>query len=931
MRPGCGARKGILPWVLAVLAVAAPDMATAQTAQVTGRVRDARTAQPLTGVAVSLEGSGHVVLANDEGRYLLLSVPPGPQVLRAERLGYATRRVPIIIPSTGTLVQDIEMAGQALEVEGLIVTADPASRARGELGTASVIEKDAIRSQTATSLTGLLALVPGMELRPPTLEGVQQISLRAMPTSGSGSSSGVPSTTQLASFGTLIVMDGVPLSNNANLQSLGSRGELSFGTAASGGVDLRRIPASMIERVEVLRGVPSARFGDLTQGTIIVDTRAGAQQAEVSTQYDRETSAVSFVWGRNYAGSNALSAAFNMARSRSSPGVSDDQQYRFASQVAHRAAWSERTLDSRFDVFVVKEDRPENANIRVGRASWTRDRGFRLSERFSTALGGQDQRLTLVTAYSRVEQAAWSTAERVRGGMPFTDRITEGRSIGRFVQGRYDAQMTLDGTPQLLYTRLEVESGRTALGGAHDVRAGVELRREWTGGAGYQFDMEFPPQVNFNSVQGYDRPRRFDAVSPLATSSAYLDDRYTVALGSKSFLTVQAGLRLDLLHRGGWWASAVQDRSVQPRLSVELALRPGLRVRGGWGRTTKTPALGSLHPPPQFHDIVNVNYFAADPVERLAILTTSILDTENDGLGFSRATKLEFGIDGGWHGAAFSFVLFKDRITGGVGIRRRPTYLLREHYQLTDSILGNGLPPEIIEPSSATDTVPVFLDSPANHVDQVSRGFEFTAFSPEIRPLRTRLQVQASWIETRQWSEALDFGNPSELERFQLQEAVDRSPYWRGFEERGVKALMTYRVIHHQPEVGLVVTATVQHNIWDELQDIGGTDSLSYEGYVTEAGQLVVVPPGDRNRPEYVDLRRSRSGFLTEVRGTPSDWMLGLQVSKTLPLSGRVSFWAFNAFDEVGTGFAPGVRSRFYPSTRFGLELVLRPAALRGR
>src|SRR5690606_12318654 len=106
----------------------------------------------------------------------------------------------------------------------------------------------------------------GVVLQPPGLDGIQQLSLRASPISGGSTSLTDSDAGNLSAFGTLLVVDGVPLSNNANLQSLGSRSEVSFAGTAGVGIDLRRIPATTIERVEVLRGVPSARWGDLTHG-----------------------------------------------------------------------------------------------------------------------------------------------------------------------------------------------------------------------------------------------------------------------------------------------------------------------------------------------------------------------------------------------------------------------------------------------------------------------------------------------------------------------------------------------------------------------------------------------------------------------------------------------------------------------------------------
>src|SRR5690606_20909717 len=109
------------------------------------------------------------------------------------------------------------------------------------------------------------------------------------------------SAADIGAAGTLIVLDGIPLSNNANLQSVGARGEIiSPASTAGGGIDLRRIPASTLERVEVIRGIPSVRWGDLTQGAIIVDTRAAATPPEFAGRFDPRTREGNIVGGRSF-------------------------------------------------------------------------------------------------------------------------------------------------------------------------------------------------------------------------------------------------------------------------------------------------------------------------------------------------------------------------------------------------------------------------------------------------------------------------------------------------------------------------------------------------------------------------------------------------------------------------------------------------------
>ncbi len=913
--------------------------AVAQAATVSGRVFEVSTGHPVEGAFVAVEGYELAAITDSTGAYRLTAVPPGPQVIRVQRIGFAVARFPVTLAPGATVTRDVRLARRALEMQDITVTVDAVSRARGELATASVIDLQAIRNQTATSLAGVLELVPGVPLQPPGLGGLQQVSLRSAATSGfaARAGSGVRSS-DLASFGTVIILDGIPISNNANLQSLGPRAEIGFTTSANGGIDLRRIPANTLERVEVIRGLPSVRYGDLTQGAVVVDTRAGQVAPEFSGQFDARTVEGSFVWGRGFQGpSHDGTMTFDVARSRIRPGISGDESVRIAGQLSHRIgigrvhaapdatglpAVPRLTLDTRLDGFRLFEDLPEDPNLRIGGSSRVRDFGFRVSERASLRLGGGSS-LTLTSSLSLVEQDARATRRLVRGAIPFTNRLTEGRQEGFFVLGPYTADVDVDGGPRLFFGRLELETGTRVLDVPHRLRLGVEPRREWNSGRGTFFDIERPPQVTFNGVRGFDRPRSNEDVGALVTSGLYVDDRVIVGLGGRSTLRLQGGLRLDLLHDGSTWFEGIRDAFLQPRASAEISPVPWLRLKGGWGRVGKAPTLSALFPAPQYFDLVNVNQFTNDPVERLAVLTTFIRDPANPDLGWTRATKAEAGIEVSVGGGDLQLTAFRDRIDGGVGFEPLPGTLLRDRFALTDSIIGNGIKPGILLPPIGADAIPILVDRPANIVSQINRGFELVASLPELAPIRTRLFVTGSFVETRQLTDALDFGPRSDFEGFQVQEVDERAPFWDPVTEYGRSALVTYRAIHHQPDLGLIITVTVQHNITDEQRDEAGRDTLAFAGFITREGELVRVPRSERGKPEFQDLRVPRRGLLRQIRASPADWLLSFQVSKTLPLDGRLNFWAFNAFDRRGVVNEPDVLPRPFAPVRFGLEVLL--------
>jgi hypothetical protein len=904
---------------------------------ITGIVRVRGSATGLAGATVSLEGTALQTRTDSLGRYTLRNAPPGPQVLSARRLGFAPSRTPLTVPVTGSVTLDLIIATSALQLDQLIVTADQSGRARGELGSASVIDRDAIANQIAASLQGVLELIPGTPLQPPGLDASAQFSLRALAQNGLGGAGGVngPSAGDIGAAGTLIVLDGVPLSNNANLQGIGARGEIApSASTAGGGVDLRRIPASTLERVEVIRGIPSARWGDLTQGAIIVDTRAAAASPEFAGRFDPRTAEGNVVGGRAFASDrHALTITGNVAETRSARTLSSTSIIRGAGQVAYRlqlgavpdirntAGTTPRfSLDSRLDWWQLRFDAPERIDLEPGRNSFQNDRGLRLGTRARLALAGG--LLEWTGALDRTEQTTRESRILSRPTTPFTDRLEEGRNIGSYVEGPYSGAYSIEGAPRLLYSRLEWERNRRGAVAAQ-LRIGAEARREWNDGIGYQFDIARPPQASpFNGTSGYDRPRNFAIIAPLATTGAYVDTRVATRLGGLH-VEVQPGLRLESLHERGW-GDGIRSAQLQPRLVTQISPRPWARLRGGVGVVSKAPSVAQLNPAKQFYDLVNVNRYTPNPAERLAVITTFIRDPRNESLGLSRARKQEFGfeLDGGMRRGAINAVWFDDRITGAVTLRREPTSLQRARYALADTGIGTGQPGRIVDPPLSFDDIPIFLDRFANGGTLRSHGVEFTVTLPVIPALRTRLEVNGAQITTDFVTDDRNFGPANRLGEFQLDTGIRWVAYYEGLSTTSTRSILTWRLVHHQPDLGMVLTATVQQRLGESRQTFAPTDSVSFAGYLTRNGTLVPVPAERRLDSEFRDLRQQRASTIAGRFTSPDDWVMTLQVAKSIAGNGRLSFYVYNVTDKFLT-ISSGGAVRALPSSRFGAELTL--------
>lgn len=88
-----------------------------------GEVVDYVSGAPVAGASVSILGTTSRVLTDAEGSFLLDKLPPGRHLVVTEYLGYETRTDSVTIFSQETVGIEVRMATDALEVEGLVVTA----------------------------------------------------------------------------------------------------------------------------------------------------------------------------------------------------------------------------------------------------------------------------------------------------------------------------------------------------------------------------------------------------------------------------------------------------------------------------------------------------------------------------------------------------------------------------------------------------------------------------------------------------------------------------------------------------------------------------------------------------------------------------------------------------------------------------------------
>jgi TonB-linked SusC/RagA family outer membrane protein len=291
-----------------MLAAAASPLAAQATGTIRGRVVESGSQRPLTGVQVSVAGSARGTLTNSAGDFLLVGVPTGSRVIRAQSIGYAPAEQTVTVVADQAARADFTLQQAAVALDELVVTALGETTRQRALGTSQqqVSGTEIAQSQRDNFVNALQGRIAGVEVG--STSGVpgasSQITIRGI---SSISSSNQP----------LFIIDGLPMDNKTmNTGVLAS--QISGTGFENRGVDFTNRAADInpedIETITVLKGPEaSVLYGiDAANGAIVITTkrgRPGAGGFEYSNSFrvesTRATPDIQQVYGISAVGSQS--------------------------------------------------------------------------------------------------------------------------------------------------------------------------------------------------------------------------------------------------------------------------------------------------------------------------------------------------------------------------------------------------------------------------------------------------------------------------------------------------------------------------------------------------------------------------------------------------------------------------------------------------
>ncbi|MDX2121356.1 MAG: carboxypeptidase-like regulatory domain-containing protein [Gemmatimonadota bacterium] len=170
-------------------------------ASLTGTVRDLETGSPVPGAVVSLPHQQQRVLTDSLGRYRLTGIAAGPREVSAQRIGYGTWTVSVLVPDSGSLTVDFALRPQPVPL--LALEARGTAPGRGPAGPAGAASPFPQRRVTAEDL----ALHP-MLPEPDYLAALAGGAVLVAPENPDGIQIGGGSADQVG-----MLLDGIPLLN----------------------------------------------------------------------------------------------------------------------------------------------------------------------------------------------------------------------------------------------------------------------------------------------------------------------------------------------------------------------------------------------------------------------------------------------------------------------------------------------------------------------------------------------------------------------------------------------------------------------------------------------------------------------------------------------------------------------------------------------
>lgn len=715
-------------------------------ATVEGVVRDSD-GKPLSFATMFIAELGTGVSTDLEGKFRFTGTKGTEYTLNVSYLNHVDKEVKVKAGSPEPLV--IVLEEQSYELAEVVVMADY----KKNQGSTAVINQQALEHIQPTSVADVLSLIPGGLFRESSATGFNRISLRQ---SGSDDNT---------SLGMAVVMDGIPQDNDgfrASIPGL-STDEYSDRLGMNRGIDLKTLSTDHIRKIEIVKGISSAKLGNLSSGVIQTTSKIGITPAQLRMKVDPLTKLIYL--GKGFRISPKMGYLHTGIDYTS---VYDDRRdpmskySRLTGQVTYNNSVDvgDKTLFLFFklsEVYTLNQAKEDEL---------TQDYNESFRNKYSrTGASFKAQMYDLGKIVDNVEFIAsadytYDLIDRnrlVQTGTPLPSPLAteEGESEGIYLPSTYYSLFQIENKPLSLLTQLNAESLFETRSFRHKVIYGLSWKRTKNYGEGVMVDMTRPPYPGNNE---YVRPVPNRSIPALSVGAAYAEEQLKHSNRWFDF-ELNAGVRFTQMFNLDTKYTELRKLQVEPRINaalsfnIDLAGGKSLRnmFRFGFGQENKLPTLDYIYPDRVYKDMIVLNAYTKqdDPFNHL-ITYTKIYDVTNNSLRPNRNTKYEAGWDVEYEGYSLSLTFFKEH--SDRGFESVAEYSPVRYTRYVDPIDGQpivGRRPEKEDYVADPYATFVDMDIVRNSMKVEKKGLEYLLRFPKIIPLSTTVEINGAYYDTR--------------------------------------------------------------------------------------------------------------------------------------------------------------------------------------
>lgn len=733
---------------------------------VQGTVLDKKTKQPIEFASVYIAEINLGYITDKNGKFQISTSYQGTIKISTSIIGYQPNQIEIFLPTDKEIIIYLQKSSYALSE--IVVQSKELDNS------VSRIEKAAMEHIQPSSFADLMQLLPGHSTKEIDMSESNFISMRQAGSDGN------------TSLGTAFIIDGSTQSNNANLQTFygtSSDDVMTSRITTSKGTDLRTISTDKIESVEVIRGIPSAKYGDVTAGVVKIELKSGETPWEGRVKVDLKNKLCHIGKGLKLPDKKGL-LNFDIDYASYKPDVRSNltDYTRITSAIRY---------ENKFEL-------SKHSNILLkGNISYTGsfdnqkndeealfNNGYLKTKYndFNTSLRG-----TLKTNKFFIREATLQTSLKVTsdiidryklislGGTTPLTSVSKEEGIWEtgYLPAEYYTNLKIEGKPISWDISLAMKSELKTGQAFHSFGYGLEYNYDKNRGAGAIFDPQFPPYVSTKSA----RARAFNEVPAMQRFSMYLEDKINWKIG-KSVLSLQPGLRITTLpgmsdnykmNGKYYFEPRVNSKFTFPKFNIG-EYNSSFSLTGGVGQLYKFPTLAQLYPDKIYSDYIQLNYYSLNPDYRFAVIKTFITDPTNYDLVPAKNMKYETGIVFVSGQIKADITFFREVMKNGFSSGNNNIAMHEYRYYNAEYIQNPTSKPSLDDFKQYTDEKVLSLyGKNLNDAGVEKTGIEYTINFGKISAIYTNISVNGAWFKTHYTYNGIRFYKPSVV--------IDDHPY----------------------------------------------------------------------------------------------------------------------------------------------------------